>query len=380
MRTIDATLDSPIMLTKTDTNITTTVRFCVKPWLESYPGCVIELIHRRNQDAGGLPAAILETDGEYAYWLVTDADTAYAGYGEAELLMKSGEAKAKSPTYTTYVDKSVASDEETPPEPIERFVEQISDAAADAINAKNDAVSAKEDAESAKTAAETAKENAETAARQAESASAHSPYIGENHHWYLWDAESETYVDTGITAEGKDGDDGISPEVTFAEIEGGHSMTVTDAEHPDGQTINIMDGADGEVPIDDTTPAADKVFSSAKVAAEVSTLNQAKQDKLVAGTGIQIAADGKTISATGGGSVQVTTVTIAAASWSDKTVTVSVTGVTADNTVQIFLPTKADSNVWNSCGIWCTAQADGTLTFSCDEVPSDPISLGVMLW
>lgn len=55
-------------------------------------------------------------------------------------------------------------------------------------------------------------------------------------------------------------------------------MTVTDAEHPDGQTINILDGADAEVYIDDTAPAANKVYSSQKVAAEVSSLNQAISD------------------------------------------------------------------------------------------------------
>lgn len=32
-----------------------------------------------------------------------------------------------------------------------------------------------------------------------------SPYIGENKHWYVWDISTETYIDSGIVAEGKDG-------------------------------------------------------------------------------------------------------------------------------------------------------------------------------
>lgn len=47
-------------------------------------------------------------------------------------------------------------------------------------------------------------------------------------------------------ADGADGADGVSPEVTIAEITGGHSVTITDADHPTGQTFNVMDGADGQ--------------------------------------------------------------------------------------------------------------------------------------
>lgn len=46
-------------------------------------------------------------------------------------------------------------------------------------------------------------------------------------------------------APGADGTDGVSPEVTIASITGGHSVTITDADHPTGQTFNVMDGQDG---------------------------------------------------------------------------------------------------------------------------------------
>ena len=46
-------------------------------------------------------------------------------------------------------------------------------------------------------------------------------------------------------APGADGTDGVSPEVTIATITGGHSVTITDADHPTGQTFNVMDGQDG---------------------------------------------------------------------------------------------------------------------------------------
>ena len=59
--------------------------------------------------------------------------------------------------------------------------------------------------------------------------------------------------DTGNTGpQGADGTDGVSPEITIAEITGGHSITITDADHPSGQTVNVMDGTDGEDGTDGT--------------------------------------------------------------------------------------------------------------------------------
>ena len=46
-------------------------------------------------------------------------------------------------------------------------------------------------------------------------------------------------------ADGKNGQNGVSPEVTIATITGGHSVTITDADNPSGQTFNVMDGQDG---------------------------------------------------------------------------------------------------------------------------------------
>ena len=44
---------------------------------------------------------------------------------------------------------------------------------------------------------------------------------------------------------GAPGQDGTSPEVTVTNITGGHRVTITDADHPAGQTFDVMDGQDG---------------------------------------------------------------------------------------------------------------------------------------
>lgn len=42
---------------------------------------------------------------------------------------------------------------------------------------------------------------------------------------------------------GDTGDDGVSPTITITNITGGHRVTIADAEHPLGQSIDVMDGA-----------------------------------------------------------------------------------------------------------------------------------------
>lgn len=41
---------------------------------------------------------------------------------------------------------------------------------------------------------------------------------------------------------GADGADGVSPAVTITTISGGHTVTITDKDHPSGQSFNVMDG------------------------------------------------------------------------------------------------------------------------------------------
>lgn len=106
------------------------------------------------------------------------------------------------------------------------------------------------------------------------------PYIGANGNWYVWDASATPpgYVDSGVDASitvniaditmlapdatpyvtntgtntdpifhlflprGVKGDNGVSPGITITTITGGHRVTITDADHPTGQSFDVMDG------------------------------------------------------------------------------------------------------------------------------------------
>ena len=71
--------------------------------------------------------------------------------------------------------------------------------------------------------------------------------------------------------------------------------------------------------------------------------------------------------------------TLAVADWSSNTQTVNVTGVTATNTVFVS-PAPASAADFAAAGIVCTAQGSGTLTFTCDTVPSNAITVNVVIF
>ena len=50
----------------------------------------------------------------------------------------------------------------------------------------------------------------------------------------------------GSGPQGKPGADGYSPTITTEEITGGHRLTIIDKDHPAGQTVDVMDGQNGQ--------------------------------------------------------------------------------------------------------------------------------------
>jgi hypothetical protein len=80
----------------------------------------------------------------------------------------------------------------------------------------------------------------------------------------------------------------------------------------------------------------------------------------------------------GGGSSTSTTASLVVANWSNNSQTVNVTGVTANNNV-IVAPAPASQANYTAAGIICTAQGAGTLTFTCQSVPSSAITVNVLI-
>ena len=55
-----------------------TVRFPISDWIEHYGEGTAILLNKRTVDPDGYPCEVT-VNGGYAYWTVTDADTAYKG-------------------------------------------------------------------------------------------------------------------------------------------------------------------------------------------------------------------------------------------------------------------------------------------------------------
>lgn len=74
-------------------------------------------------------------------------------------------------------------------------------------------------------------------------------------------------------------------------------------------------------------------------------------------------------------------ITLTAANWADNQQTVTLTGVLADEDSQFILPTPAAASrtMYNDCDIQCITQAADSLTFSCAEVPTDVLSVYILL-
>lgn len=80
--------------------------------------------------------------------------------------------------------------------------------------------------------------------------------------------------------------------------------------------------------------------------------------------------------------IKATSVTIPASGWTDYTQTVNVDGVTADSEkchVQIAYAPESYTD-YRYSGVRCTAQGEGTVTFTCDIVPTVDITANILIF
>lgn len=71
-------------------------------------------------------------------------------------------------------------------------------------------------------------------------------------------------------------------------------------------------------------------------------------------------------------------ITLPVASWANKSITVNVAYVTANNNVLVSASPES-REAWNDSEVYCTGQAQGTLTFSCSSTPAEDINVNVVV-
>ena len=73
-----------------------------------------------------------------------------------------------------------------------------------------------------------------------------------------------------------------------------------------------------------------------------------------------------------------TTATLAANSWSSNAQTVTVSGVTATNTV-VVSPAPASFAEYSTSVVYCSAQGANSLTFTCTTIPTNALTVNVLI-
>lgn len=79
-----------------------------------------------------------------------------------------------------------------------------------------------------------------------------------------------------------------------------------------------------------------------------------------------------------GGTSKAKTGTLAVASWSSNSQSLTVEGITTSNNI-IVSPTMASATNWNLFGVSCSAQATNSLTFTCKTTPTVAIDIQVII-
>ena len=122
-----------------------------------------------------------------------------------------------------------------------------------------------------------------------------------------------------------------------------------------------------------TNPVQNKIVSAAisQLSNEnVNTKNTA-DSALTKANNAQTTADSKA-------TVKTITANLSASGWSSNSQAVTVSGVSANNTV-IVTPAPNSHLEYANCMVRCTAQAANKLTFTCEEVPANALTVNVVI-
>lgn len=238
------------------------IQIDMRPWLVDMPDGVASMVLIRpgETSSNAYIAATTFVDGILT-WSPALADLGEVeGYGQMEIWLEETEndsvtKRGKSAKVQTFIRQSIADETGPIPEAQESWLEQMTALKTATVNAAESVDGVVEQAQEAAADAEAAKEAAEEAAHAAAGAASAAPEII-NGTWWTYNAVTEEWEDTGVSAtgpagptgaagpKGDPGDDGVTPEITVTDITGGHRVTITDGSST--ETIDVMNGAKGD--------------------------------------------------------------------------------------------------------------------------------------
>ena len=176
---------------------------------------------KTHDENGGLYNVIdLVREGNTCTVVLQSSMLPFRGRYIMQLRGISGDKVYHTDTFFVLVEYSIDPGAVYNPIPSEFYqIEQsVTNQAANAKQSEIDAKAAKEAAQSSQDRAELAAKESKKFAEQSESASEHSPKIGQNGNWLLWDPSKNIFVDTGTPATGPKGEDGAGMDITGATV------------------------------------------------------------------------------------------------------------------------------------------------------------------
>lgn len=336
-------------------NLYTRVRIDSKVVFDEYPTAIASLT---VQDPNGsMYPGFISRDGDVIIWDVTASDLVYGGNGALQLAFFVDDVIAKSYICRTYVSKAMIGPG-TIPTPIASWI----DAANVVLGEAEEVFEALDNMTVA----------AKTLAAGSTATAEISDVDGHKHIYFgIPQGDQGERGETGPAGrDGTDGADGFSPTLVVSTITGGHRITITDKVGT--QTVDVLDGEKGETgatgngiasvvlnqdytltitytngnsytttsirgekgepgdaPIDDTSTAADRVWSAQKVNELKSAIDKLTPDATASDVGkaiiVKTVADGKPTSyeygEAGGGGVDPQDIEDAVDAWLTENIT-----------------------------------------------------------
>ena len=145
--------------------------------------------------------------------------------------------------------------------------------------------------------------------------------------------------------------------------------------------LNLVTNAMTDIPAIATTAIEDVNTAATSAETDITTAKDQAVAAVIAAGGVDAYTKAQTDSLISGfKNITSSSINIPVATWNATNLncTVSASGVTANNAV-VVTPDPASMDVYSAAGIVCTAQAAGTLTFTCKTVPTAAIAVNVMV-
>lgn len=141
---VDCQNRMPLSIGVQEENLAHGVQFDITPWIEEHGAGAVTANAQRPTDAAPYPV-IVQQDGNIVTWRPKTADVAIEGTGAFQLIYTVGEVVARTRIWATNIGPSLIGSGD-PPDPIDDWLDDMREVAADAQQSANDSAASAQQA------------------------------------------------------------------------------------------------------------------------------------------------------------------------------------------------------------------------------------------